>query len=348
MSLKEKVLEALIGNAAGPEASYLSGEELAKTLDSSRNAVWKAVKQLEKEGYRIDAVPNRGYHLLSDHDRISAPAMGRYLHTRVLGRKLLVYPELDSTNNRLRELAASGAAAGTTVVADRQTDGKGRRGRAFFSPEGSGLYMSVLLRPSLCMEQAGLITSCAAVAAARAVERTTEALSSDTALQVGIKWVNDLFLNGKKLCGILTEAAANFENGQLDYAVLGIGINLGKMDFPCELQSVATSVFNECGVTVPRSRMAAAILNELEPLLDSLEHTGCAAAFLSESRERSVVLGREVTVFRGNESFDAVAMDIDDTGALVVRTPDGRELALLSGEISVRLPDQLSESYKYQ
>lgn len=340
MSVKETVLEALVNHAsgAGEEDRYLSGGELAQNLGLSRNAVWKAVKQLEREGYRIDAVSNRGYRLLSDNDRVSVPAVGRYLQTRTLGRTLLVYPELDSTNNRLKELAGAGAETGTVVVADRQTGGKGRRGRRFFSPEGGGLYMSVLLRPSLLMEQAGFITSCAAVATARAVERTVTELSPDTSLRVGIKWVNDLFLNGKKLCGILTEAGTDFESGQLEYAVLGIGVNLGKMAFPEELRSVATSVANECGVSVPRSRMTAAILNELEPLLEALEQPGGAAAFLPESRERSVVLGREVTVLRGNETFDAAAVAIDDTGALVVRTPDGRETALQSGEVSIRLP----------
>ncbi len=337
MSAKDQVLEALVKHTfSGEESSYLSGEELAQSLGISRGAVWKAVKLLEQEGYRIHAVSNRGYRLLSDNDRISSPAVEQHLRTRCLGRKLLVYPNLDSTNNRLKELAGQGAETGTVVAADRQTAGKGRRGRSFFSPEG-GLYMSILLRPPFLMEQAGLITSCAAVAVARAVEGTVAELSPGTVLSVGVKWVNDLFLHGKKLCGILTEAATDFESGQLDYAVLGIGINLGKTEFPPELASISTSVFNECGVSVPRSRMLAAVLNQLEPLLDSLEQTGSPQAFLPESRQRSIVLGREVTVLRGKETFQATATAIDDTGALVVRTPDGRDITLQSGEVSLRL-----------
>ena len=154
--------------------------------------------------------------------------------------------EIDSTNRYLKELAATGAPEGTVVIANKQSAGRGRLGRSFFSPEEKGIYMSILLRPEIELERAVLITSMAAVAVARAVERVST-------IPAQIKWVNDIFINRKKVCGILTEAGINTEKGSLDYAVLGIGVNVGSMEFPAELKEIATSVSNECGKEVSKN-----------------------------------------------------------------------------------------------
>ena len=333
MALKTALLEALLASAGEP----LSGSALAAHLGVSRAAVWKAAAQLREEGYTIEAGPNRGYRLVADNDRLSEPGIRHGRAATVpgagpaLGGDIRLYSVLPSTNDKAKELASAGAAGGTVVIADSQSAGTGRRGRPFFSPPGSGLYLSVILRPRLTGEQASLITSAAAAAAARAVEQA----AALPAGPVGIKWVNDLFIRGRKICGILTEAALDLESGMLDYAVLGIGINTAPMSFPDDLQPIATSVSNECGRPVSRNALAACLLDELERELPVVEAPP-PYRFLEENRRRSVVLGREVLVTRGGETFSARAVEIDGDGGLVVQTPDGIR-TLRSGEVSLRL-----------
>lgn len=246
----------------------------------------------------------------------------RCLHTAVFGNTLVVEPLLPSTNDTARQLALNGAPEGTVVVADAQTAGRGRRGRAFFSPTG-GVYLSIILRPTVGTDP-GAITSCAAVAAARAIERCCAA-------QVGIKWVNDLYINARKVCGILTEGIPNHRGG-LDFAVLGIGINVWGTAFPAELRNIATSLERE-GYGVERCTLIAALLEEWERAYTTLS-TG---DYLEESRRRSVVLGKTVTVIRGRETFSAIAVDINENGHLLVETPAGETVELASGEVSLQL-----------
>lgn len=306
----------------------LSGERIARRLGVSRNSVWKAIEQLRGDGYRIDAVTNRGYALAESPDRVTIPEIERWLRTETIGRRMELHATLDSTNTRAKALAAGGAPHGTLVIAESQSGGKGRMGRAFFSPPHSGVYITYVLRPDVLAERAVMITSMAAVAVARAVEALAD-------VDVKIKWVNDLYIGGKKLCGILCEAGMDFESGALEYAALGIGVNVAAMDFPLELRDIATSVENECGTPVSRSRLIAEISNQLEALYGRLE-TG---EFMAESRRRSNVIGREVLVLRGNERYRALAIDIDDRGSLVVRTPEGVR-RLNSGEVSLKLEGQ--------
>ena len=249
----------------------------------------------------------------------------RWLTAPEIGRELEIHGRLDSTNNRAKELAAAGAPHGLTVIADSQSGGRGRLGRSFFSPEHTGVYLTCILRPDCAPERANLLTSMAAVAAARAVEKVSGA-------DVKIKWVNDLYLNGKKICGILTEAGLGAEAGRLEYAVVGIGVNTGRTVFPEELRETATSVGNETGTAPDRNRLIAEILNELDALYGTLE-TG---AFLEESRRRSNVIGRTVTVIEGGHRYPARALDIDSQGRLVVETDEGRT-CLNYGEVSLKL-----------
>lgn len=322
MELKEQVLSRLLTADGG----FVSGGALSQELGVSRNAVWKAIARLREEGCAVEAVTNRGYRLSAMSDRLQPAAIQAALRTRRLGRVLYVHDELPSTNQTARELAAAGAAGGTTVVAERQTAGRGRRGRQFDSPDGAGLYMSVVLRPENWSGDPTLLTSCAAVAAARAIEQICP-------VSVQIKWVNDLFAGGKKVCGILTEAGLGLESGELEYAVLGIGINTARREFPQELQPIATSLGNVTGESVSRSALLAALLTQLEPAL----HQMGDGAFLEESRRRSLLLGREVTVLSAQGDYTARAAAIDDRGHLVVELPDGVRRTLSSGEVSVRL-----------
>ena len=318
MSIREKALE-LLGTG-----ETVSGAELARELNVSRNAVWKVMTSLRQNGYEIEAVPNRGYRLVSVPDRLSEAEILRWLNTKELGCELEIHERLDSTNNRAKTLAAAGAKHGMTVIADSQTGGRGRMGRSFFSPEHSGIYMTVILKPAISPDKAGLLTSLAAVAAARAVEKVSGA-------DVKIKWVNDLYAGGKKICGILSEAGLGMETGRLDWAVVGIGINTAKMVFPEELRETASSVGNETGTAPDRNRLIAEILNEMEELYSDLE-TG---AFLTESRKRSNVIGREITVITAGKQFPARAVDIDEEGRLIVETGEGRTV-LNSGEVSLK------------
>lgn len=252
---------------------------------------------------------------------VSEAAIRAHLHTTVFGQALLVEPILPSTNATARELAVNGAPEGTAVVADAQTAGRGTRGRAFFSPQG-GVYLSVILRPR--QADGSLITSCAAVAVARAIERLCP-------LAIRVKWVNDLYIDDRKVCGILTEAGFTPDNA-IDYVVLGIGINVAAVDFPEDIAASATSLGNE-GAEVDRNALIAAVLEEWERAYATID----SGDFLRESRRRSCVLGRRITVSRGNDRFEAVATEINDHGHLLVEKAGGERVTLLSGEVSIRI-----------
>ena len=233
------------------------------------------------------------------------------------GHEVEVYDIIDSTNDRAKLLASEGAPSGTVVVSDTQRRGRGQKGRSFYSQSGSGLYMSIVLRPEIPMEESMKITAYAAVA-------TAEAIESLVPCDVKIKWVNDLYLNGRKICGILTEGATDC--GRLKYAVLGIGINTGKMEFPCELCDIATSVFNETGIEISRSALACEIVKRLESADDS---------YMERYRSRSCVIGKRARVVSGNREFEAEIIDIAKNGFLVVRSDSGI-FTVNSGEVIMR------------
>lgn len=318
--IRDEVLRQLLDSSEA-----ISGSTLARNLGVSRNAVWKAIESLRAEGYDIQAATNRGYTLAAGADVLNRVEIARWLKDGEIGTPMEIYDEIDSTNNRAKQLAMQGAAHGTVVLARQQTVGRGRFGRKFFSPENSGVYISFVLRPSLPAERAVMITSMAAVAVARAMERVADVKAS-------IKWVNDVYLGTKKACGILCEAGLDFESGQMQYVVAGIGVNVGRMDFPPELREIATSISNECGRDISRSRFCAELINEMNALYPQLE----SGAFMAESRARSNVIGRDIVVLRGEERYPATAVDIDDRGNLLVCREDGSEAVLQSGEISVR------------
>ena len=237
-----------------------------------------------------------------------------------------VYPVLSSTNETARLLGASGAPSGRVILAERQTAGRGRLGRSFYSPDGSGIYMSVLLRPRFPVEYASRITTFAAVAAARAVERVA-------GIDVSLKWVNDLFVGKRKLCGILAESALDADGGGLSYVVLGIGINVLHTALPEELSEIATSIEDACGRRIDRNELVGALLTELLPLLSGEIPDG----YMDEYRARNLVLSREVTVVSGGECFSAFVKEIKDDGSLVVTLPDGSEKRIVAGDVSVRI-----------
>lgn len=233
------------------------------------------------------------------------------------------HEETDSTNRVAKELAAKGAPEGTLVLAKRQSGGKGRLGRSFFSPEG-GIYMSMVLRPTISADRALLITTCAAVAVARAIERVCD-------VTAGIKWVNDIFVNGKKVCGILAEAGLNPNSDTPDYVILGIGINVKKQSVPEDLEHIVGCLEN-VGQPVLKEDLIAAVWEEFAGLYRNLS----TAVYMEEYRKRSILLGKDVTVYASDSDYKATVTDIDKEGHLIINR-DGRREELSFGEISVRL-----------
>lgn len=302
----------------------ISGEVLAERFGVSRTAVWKAIKDLQKAGHAIEAVPQKGYTMHSDNEVLSEEGIRPYLTQEV--PMLVVESEIDSTNLLAKQLAAQGAGHGTLVIADAQKQGRGRRGRNFSSPPGTGLYLTMILRNHLPMDSAVMVTSAAAVAVCRAIETVC-------GKQLSIKWVNDLFYQEKKCCGILTEASADMESGGVDYLVVGIGLNLvtPQEGFPPELQEIATAIFEQ-GEPVRRCRIAAAIANELLQLANALPDT----SFMQDYRARNFTTGRDITILQNGMTRPAHALAILDSGHLLVQTQQGEE-ELSFGEISIRL-----------
>lgn len=322
MTVKQSVLRAL-GEARG---ASVSGEVLAQSLGVSRAAVWKAIKSLQGEGYRISAGTNRGYRLEEYPDLLTAEGISAMLPLELAQLDLRVFDEIDSTNLEAKRLAMTGLSR-CAVIADRQTAGRGRLGRSFYSPPGCGIYTSLLLRPRPDqLADVTLLTTAAGVAVCRALEKAA-------GVQAEIKWVNDLYLNGKKICGILTEGVTDFESGMIESIVIGYGVNFrDDAHLPEELRPIVGSVFGAEPPTVTRSALAAAMLAELLPLAEDLS----SRSFLQEYRRRSMLLGREIVFSRAGGRFAAVAEGIDDNGGLVVRLPDGSRETLRSGEVSVR------------
>lgn len=322
MKVKESLLKAL----AEANGEYISGTALAEKLGVSRNAVWKAVKALESEGYKIISSPSKGYTFDYDNNRLCEELILSKLETKELGRNLKIYKEVESTNTTAKELAAAGAVHGTAVITDTQTMGKGRLGRQFVSPAGTGMYMSVIIRPNLPIESVPLITPAVAVAAAEATEKLC-------GHEVQIKWVNDLYMNGKKICGILTEASLGLEMKSLDYAVIGIGINvLSVADFFSEeLRQTATSVEDETGVKVDRNAICAAVLNSLEQRLEEIE----SRKYLSEYRRREYLTGKRITAVVDGKTITGSAVGIDNNANLMIEMPNGDIRYLNAGEANL-------------
>ena len=359
MTTKERLRKLLEDN----RGKYVSGEEIASSLKISRTAVWKAIRALREDGYEIDAVRNRGYRLPEETDVMSAEGIRHYMADGVRSGKLrndngqdsgpdAIIRETDlrfervvtSTNTLLKDLAAAGAKEGTILAAAEQTAGKGRVGRSFYSPEGTGVYLSILLRPeNYDASRASRFTTMAAVAACEAIEE----IGDKPAL---IKWVNDVYVGGRKVVGILTEASLDLESGFLDYAVLGIGFNVYEPEggFPEEIRDRAGAILTQRSPDA-KNRLAAAFIRRFmdyygEEKAFAAEGTegekDCSASlsYIQKYRGRSFVVGKDIDVLEGGRRTPATALAVDEQCRLIVRYGDGREEALSAGEVSIRVP----------
>lgn len=323
MSNKEKILNILLDN----KGDYVSGEDIANSLQISRNAVWKSISKLKEEGISIISSKKLGYMLPSDLDILSKEEISNALIDELKGTEIHLLNTVDSTNDYAKMLAKQDAPEYTLVVADTQTHGKGRMGRVFSSPSGTGIYMSFILRPKTSLETAQLITSCVAVAISKAIDTLCNCSSK-------IKWVNDIFLNDKKISGTLTEGAINFENGSFEYAIVGIGINVRSVKniFDGELSSIATSIEDETGLKISRSRLIAEVFNNIYLQLQSIDDK----SFIKEYKKRSLIVGKDVIVSENGQEVFAKAIGIDKTAGLIVQFEDGSTKVLNSGEARIR------------
>lgn len=307
---------------------YISGEEISRKIGISRAAVNSAIKSLRADGYEISSVTNRGYKLIGSTDKLNRGELLAVLPERRM-RNVICLDSVGSTNDYLCALAQDGAVQGTVVIADEQTVGKGRRGRRFSSPKGKGIYLSVLLRPDSLPSETANITAWVAVAMAKAISNVCGA-------SVGVKWVNDLVLNRRKICGILTEMSVESESSRIQYIVVGIGINANeeKSDFSEEIRDIAGSIYSETGEKVNRAVLAAEMIRCLDELI--VDWPDKTDKYLSEYRKRCITIGKRVKIRSQLGDETGAAVDIDDKFGLIVDFDDGTRRTVSSGEVSVR------------
>lgn len=329
--LKKKVLYAL----EQQRGAIVKGGQLADHLGVSRTAVWKAIRALREDGNEILSVPNVGYQLLQTNDTLSEEIISEQLSTEFIGRELTVLPTVHSTNQCLKERDAEGMASGAVIIADGQTRGRGRRRRAFLSEKGEGIYMSILLRLDGRTQDLRQLTICAAVAVAKAINSVCD-------VQCQIKWVNDIFLGGKKVCGILTEGILSGELQELDTVILGIGVNTGAV--PEEIQSIATSTGLETGVYGIRNRLAAEILNQFEAVYLAERQNNGRREILNYYERRMLHLGQQVWVCGAQGDFMATVRGLSEAGALVIQRENGEMEQITSGEIKIAKERTSNES----
>lgn len=320
--VQRNVLEYLEKN----RGTVVTGGELSRQLNVSRTAVWKAIHALQDKGHEIEVLANSGYRLTESSDGLSERGIAEFLNTRAFGRQMELHESLPSTNRRLREMDISNLPEGYAVIADGQSSGRGRSGRTFYSPAREGVYFSVLLKPDMEISDVTMITVCAAVAVCRAVDAVC-------GISAKIKWVNDIFNDGKKLCGILSEASVSAELRRIDSVVVGIGINTGVVD--SAVKNIAGSILEATGKRGLRNRLIAETLNQLEDVYLAFSLRREKKEILAEYSERMLYIGKRIEIIEGAASSIATVLGIDDAGALLVRLPGGGRRSVISGEIKI-------------
>ncbi|OGF51087.1 MAG: biotin--[acetyl-CoA-carboxylase] ligase [Candidatus Firestonebacteria bacterium GWA2_43_8] len=318
--------EQILGLLKASRENYVSGEELSKKFGVTRAAIWKNMHSLMEQGYKIESHTHSGYKLISSPDKVLAVEIKDGLQTKYIGRELYCFNEAGSTNALAMKLAEDSAPEGAVVIAEAQTGGKGRLGRKWISPSGAGLWFSIILRPRLSPQDSSKLTFIAGLA-------VLDAIQSVTGLKAGLKWPNDVLINGKKVCGILTEIKSGPD--LIEYQVIGIGVNvnLNLRDLPAPLRELATSLSVEAKKEVPRLLLLKEILKNIEDGYELFKREGFAP-FLARWKEHSVTLNKKVKVAGLLESFEGQALDIDEDCALILRLVSGEKKRVLSGDVS--------------
>lgn len=322
MDTKTKILTILREND-----TYVSGQQLCNQLGVSRTAVWKVIDALREQGYQIEAVQNKGYKLLSAPDVMSASEIASRIHTKWAGQKIVYLAETDSTNNDCRRLLQEGSPNGTLVVADMQKTGKGRRGRTWISPPGVSIYMTIGLRPEFEPGRASMLTLVMALAICRT-------LADVTGLNTQIKWPNDIVVNGKKVCGMLTEMS--LVDAYIDQVVIGVGVNVNQEQFAPEIAQTATSLRIETGEKVGRVQIIQKSMEYFEEYYEKFVTTCDMSAIMGEYNDALANMGAQVRVLDPKGEFGGIARGIDEMGQLLVELSDGTITAVYAGEVSVR------------
>lgn len=318
--MKTKILMALKGTE-----DYVSGQELCERFGVSRTAIWKVMEKLKEEGYEIASVRNKGYKLVHAPDIFSAEEIKSRVHTRMIARNVLFFDELDSTNTYCKRLGDE-LEEGTLVVANRQDAGKGSRGRGWESPAGVAIYMSLLLKPDISPMHAPRLTLVMAVSIVRALRRM--------GITAGIKWPNDIVMNGKKLVGILTEMSS--EVNYVHHVVIGAGINVQTEEFPEEIAHRATSLYIETGERFSRSELVAVVMDCFEEDYEKFLKNQDLSELLEQYTQFSVTVGKEVRILAPGKEYVATAISVDKEGQLLVEKEDGERVRVFADEVSVR------------
>lgn len=306
---------------------YVSGQQISDRFGVSRTAVWKVIRQLQDEGYQVEAVRNKGYHIVDSPDVMTKEELDSLMDTRWAGKNIVYYDATDSTNLRIKQLGDEGAPHGTLAVADRQTAGRGRRGRAWESPAGGSIYMSLLLRPKFRPDKASMLTLVAACSVAEGIKDCED-------VNVQIKWPNDIIIEGRKLVGILTELSTQID--YINHVTVGIGINVNIQEFPDEIRNTATSLRIECGHTVRRAPIIAAVMKHMEKNYETFLQTEDLTGLMEKYSALLVNKDKDVRIIGAKEQYQAHALGITPTGELIVRREDGTEETVYAGEVSVR------------
>ncbi len=319
--MKSQILEILRNSN-----TYVSGQELCDKFGVSRTAVWKAINGLKEQGYEIEAVQNKGYRLVAAPDVLNQIELESIRKTDWAGCEVHYYDTIDSTNTEVQRLANAGAPHGTLVVANQQTAGKGRRGRTWISPTGVNVYFSLLLRPEINPNNASRLTLVAALALGNAIRELSGA-------DVKIKWPNDIVINGKKICGILTEMS--IQEDYISHIVVGMGINVHQKEFAEEIQDMASSIELETGESVSRAGLVERTMEYFEKFYEIYLQTEDLSALVKLYNSMLVSMHNDVRVLDPKEPFEGKAMGITAKGELIVDTWESRKL-VSSGEVSVR------------
>ena len=321
--MREKILSFLFNSK-----EYISGEIISSELGISRTAVWKHIKKLRDEGFVIDSVTNKGYKLVEAPELLIEEEILMYLKTGELGRKMLHFDSINSTNSEAKKLAEEGMKSGTVIISEEQVAGKGRLGREWMSPKYKGLWMSVILRPDIDPAKTSLITQIAGAAVILALKKF--------GIDAGIKWPNDIILDKKKAAGILTEMSSEIRS--INYVILGIGINVNQEpdDFPGNISDTATSLKIYSGKNISRAELCAEILNNLEFLYNDFTENNTAVKSIDICRNHSVLLNKEVVIHRMGKEYTGIAVALNSNGELVIKKANGEMEYIFSGEVSVR------------
>jgi len=319
--LKTEILAAL-RNANG----YVSGQELCDRLGVSRTAIWKAINQLKENGYQIEAIQNKGYQLLFTPDILSVNELESIRKTTWIGKKIHYFESIDSTNNSAKKMAEEGAEHGTLLVADEQTSGRGRRGHAWASPKGSSIYMSLILKPEIEPNNASMLTLVMALAVVKGIK-------DSTGLETQIKWPNDIVIDGKKVCGILTEMSTQIEC--INYIVIGAGINVQNETFPKEVEDIASSLYLKSGKKQNRASLIESIWEAFEIYYEAYLKTQDMHELVNEYNRNLANMHKQVKVLDPIDTYEGKAMGITEKGELIIDTWESRKL-VSSGEVSVR------------